>query len=161
RCRAGRRKATPCPRPCRRPASSSWARPSATPSCRPPAWSMTISWAAIAIASSPSRRPARSRLEHRRQRLTRGPALDHRYDLELDALLPVGDPALEQRDVVGLHELDAAAEIGADIARHEGQPLRQAAAGIAQLAIDRLAVLIAELFDHHEEHVPLPASPLI
>ena len=31
---------------------------------------------------------------------------------ELDDVLPVGDPALEQGDVVGLHELEAAAEIG-------------------------------------------------
>ena len=40
--------ATPCPRRCRRPASSSSAPPSATPSCRPRAWSTTMSWAAIA-----------------------------------------------------------------------------------------------------------------
>ena len=45
---ASRPRATPCPRRCRRPASSSSARPSATPSCRPRAWSTTMSSAAIA-----------------------------------------------------------------------------------------------------------------
>ncbi len=40
-------KAMRWPRRCRRPASSSSARRSAMPSCRRPAWSTTISWAAI------------------------------------------------------------------------------------------------------------------
>src|SRR4030095_15479775 len=66
--------------------------------------------------------------KHRRQRLARGLAFDHRHDLELDDLLPVGDPALEQGDVVGLHELEAAAEIGADVPRHQLQPVAPAAA---------------------------------
>jgi len=73
----------------------------------------------------------------------------------------LGDPALEQGDVVGLHELEAAAEIGRHVARDELEPVGQAAAAIAQLAIDRLSILIPERFYNHEEHVRPPASPLI
>src|SRR6266436_368934 len=53
---------------------------------------------------------------------------------------------------LSLVEREAAAEIGADVARHEFQAVGQAAAAVAQLAIDRLGVLVVELLDHHEEH---------
>src|SRR5580704_3159423 len=76
----------------------------------------------------------------------------HRHDLELHEVRPAGDPALEQAHVVALHQLEAAAEIGGDPTADEVEPLGHHAAALAQAAIDRLGVLVAEALDDHELH---------
>jgi hypothetical protein len=62
------------------------------------------------------------------------------------------DPTLQLRDIVGLHELKAAADVGAHPAADEREAIRHDAALVAETAIDRLRVLIAEGFDDHEQH---------
>src|SRR5207244_9149862 len=69
---------------------------------------------------------------------------------------PLRDPALQQGDVVAFHHLEAAAEIGGDPAADEGQALGHLAALVAEMAIDRLGVLVAVGLDDHEQHGDTP-----
>src|SRR5688572_23948448 len=77
---------------------------------------------------------------------------DDRDDLEFDQIGPLGHPALEQRHVVGLHELEASTDVGAHPAPDEREAVRHHPALVAEPAIDRLRILVAERFDDHEQH---------
>src|SRR5689334_10672258 len=91
-------------------------------------------------------------LEQRCQGRGRVLAGDDRDDLELDQVGPLHDPALQQRDVVALHQLKAASHIGLHPAADEGEPIRHLPAAVAQPPIDGLAVLIAKRLNDHEQH---------
>src|SRR5262249_47644642 len=117
--------------------------------------------AAAHAEAAPTARSSRA-LEQRRQRRGRIFAGDDRHDLELHQIRPLHDPALQQRDVIALHQLKAAAHVRLHPAADERQPVRHLAAAVAQPTIDRLAVLIAERLDDHEEHglaIPFICSP--
>src|SRR6516164_8669707 len=91
------------------------------------------------------------------QCLCRVLALHHRHDPERHQIRPAGYPALQHRDVVRFHQLEAAAEVGCHPAAYELQSIWHHASLFAQAAIDRPGVLIAESFNDHEHH--LAASP--
>src|SRR6266850_658789 len=91
-------------------------------------------------------------LEQRRQRARRVLARDDGHDLELHEIGPLRDPALKQSHVVALHELKAAGGVGLHPAAHEREPVGHLPPVVAQPAVDRLGVLVAERLDDHEEH---------
>src|SRR5262245_42201466 len=73
-------------------------------------------------------------------------------NLEFGEIAPLGHPALEQRDVVGFHELKTAGHIGCYPAAYEFQAVGHHPAFLTEAAIDRLPVPVAKIFDDHEVH---------
>src|SRR6516165_3444108 len=75
-----------------------------------------------------------------------------RNDFELNQVRPFCCPALQQGDVVALHDLKAAAQVRRDPTINEGNPVRHQPAFFAKATVDRLGILIPKAFDNHEEH---------
>jgi hypothetical protein len=67
----------------------------------------------------------------------------HGHDLELDQIAPERDPLLQPR-IIALHELKATVEVRLDAAADVAQPVRGAAALLAQAAVARLGIAILE-----------------
>ena len=84
----------------------------------------------------------------------------HRHDLELRQIVPLRRPALEQRRVVGLHELEAAAEAVLDPALDVAQAVGQHPAAVAGPLVDGPRAL-REGLDDHVSHAArtVPALP--
>jgi hypothetical protein len=74
--------------------------------------------------------------------------IDHRDDLELGQVAPVGDPLVEERGVVRLHELEAALEALVDPAVHVGEALRQHPSPLRGTFVDRASAPREPLDDH-------------
>src|SRR5262249_25607184 len=80
-------------------------------------------------------------------------ARNDRHDFERGAATaPSHRPLLEEAQVVALHELKAAAEVGLDPAVDVLQSGGEHPPAIAQLAVDRDHVVVAKALDDHEEH---------
>src|SRR5262245_21341728 len=82
----------------------------------------------------------------------------HRHDLELDEVGPGNDPALQQSNVIGLHDLEAAAKVSCDPAADESKAVGHLTALVAETSVNGLRVLVAEGFDDHEEHGWAPSG---
>src|SRR5262249_5757262 len=95
-----------------------------------------------------SSRPTRSRVDAR----GRFGRADDGMNGEVDEVAPARDPGVEERAVVGLHELEAARERRVDTARHVGEPVGGEAALGAEAAIDGRGVAVLEVLDDHVEH---------
>ena len=85
-------------------------------------------------------------------------ARDHGDDLERHAAAaPLENPGLDEPQIVAAHELEAAGKVGLDPAVDIFEALRQRPAGVAQAPVDRDHVVVAETFDHHEQHRRRPS----
>src|SRR5436309_1302773 len=103
-------------------------------------------------AEAPAAAGSADPLEQRRQRGARVLARDDGHDLEADQIGPLRDPALQQRDIVALHQLKAAPHVGLHPAADEGEPVRHLPAFGAEPTVHGLAVLVLERLDDHEQH---------
>ncbi len=75
-----------------------------------------------------------------------------RHDLELHEVGPKRDPLLQEPDVVGLHQLEAAVEARLDPRSDVLDAVRCASALVAEPPVRRQRVPVAEGLDHHEQH---------
>src|SRR4051812_3475951 len=86
-----------------------------------------------------------------------------RDNLEIDQVMPVSDPLLEEAHVIALHQLKTPLVVLFHPAIDVFQPFRQHASLLSKPAIDRCGVVIPKPFDHHVEHresSSYPADPL-
>lgn len=92
----------------------------------------------------------------------------HGNDLEFDQIRPFEDPPLQERDVIGLHQQEAAAPIRRDPAVVHENRVRLQAAPVAEATLDLLAVTPAKILGHKKQHLcpplgrlsPRPVEPL-
>jgi hypothetical protein len=86
-------------------------------------------------------------------RLRRG---THRHDLETPEVAPRRDPWLEQRRIVGAHELETARVVEVDPTVDVVEPGRQLAPALAYPSVDLRRDSGVEVLDHHVEHAEPP-----
>src|SRR5688572_32395741 len=80
-------------------------------------------------------------------------AAEHRHDFEGSARAsPLQDPLLKESEVVALHDLKAATEVGLDPTIDVLQTLGKHSAFLAKAAVHRHHVAVLETLDHHEQH---------
>src|SRR6266568_5274309 len=82
---------------------------------------------------------------------------DHRDDPELDQVVPAGGPLRQDRSVLALHDLEAAAEVLRDPTRHVAETVRHQSAFVAKAAVHRNGIAVSEVLDDHVEH---PGPPM-
>jgi hypothetical protein len=89
-----------------------------------------------------------SRRDHRCG-LSRG---DNRNDLEVDDVVPVRHPLIEEVAVVTFHDLIAALQVLGDPASPILDPFRHQASSIAETPVHRNGISIPKVFDNQIEH---------
>lgn len=80
----------------------------------------------------------------------------HGNDLEFDQIRPFDDPPLQERDVIGLHQQEAAAPIRRDPAVVHEKRVRLQAALVAEATLDFLAVTAEKILGHKKQHLCPP-----
>jgi hypothetical protein len=81
-------------------------------------------------------------------RCTRLGGRDDWNHLEIDEVVPVAHPFIEQCALLALHDLEAAAEITGDPAVHVGYAFRGKPAPFTKPTVNWNSVPITEVFDH-------------
>src|SRR5204863_6234022 len=78
---------------------------------------------------------------------------DHRADFEVDEVVPLRDPLIEERPVVGRHHLVAAAQAGLDPAVDIAEAGGCQTTALAETAVDGRRIARLEVLDHHVQRL--------
>src|SRR5262249_32799096 len=96
--------------------------------------------------------PRSSYLQLIRQRSSRLLAGHDRNDFEVGEIGPLRDPALKESDVAAFHQLETAPKLARDQSVHDFWRVGQDPAFLVKPPVNGFGVLVAEFFDHHEQH---------
>jgi hypothetical protein len=78
----------------------------------------------------------------------------HGNDFESDEIRPLNDPTLKERDVIAFHQLKDPAQVGLSSTAHKLEAVWGHSPFVLEPPIDGFTVLIAEIFNDHEQHTP-------
>jgi CubicO group peptidase (beta-lactamase class C family) len=82
----------------------------------------------------------------------------HRIHFEINQVRPIGDPAIDQRTVIGLHQLIAALQLFVDPTRDVHQSFGSHASALAKPSVHRQRILILEVLHYHVQHLVQSSS---